>query len=145
MATRFTQSQVSEGEAINTIVDLANEEAMGAYNALTVTTNLTLTSAQFMNGVVRLGGTPAADFNVTTPTAAQIIAATVNAQAGSWSELIIQNVSGKVATVVAGTGVTLVGTTAVADSETQLYKAIVSSTTTGQEAVRLIGLLYAPA
>lgn len=143
--TRFTTPQKSEGEAINTLVDLANEEAMGAYNALTVTTNLTLTTARFMNGIVRLGGTPADAFNVTTPTAAAIVAATVNAQAGSWSELIIQNVSGKTATVVAGTDVTLVGTTAVADSETQIYKAIITNATAGSEAVTLIGLLYAPA
>lgn len=142
--TRFTETQASEGAAINTVADLANEEAMGAYNALAVTGNLTLTAAQFMNGIARLTGTPGAGFNITTPTAAAIVAATVNAQAGSWSELIIQNTSDSTGTVVAGSGVTLVGVTAVGANKTQLYKAMITNATSGSEAVRLVGLLYAP-
>lgn len=144
MVTRFTTTQHSEGDAIATVVDLANEEAMGAYNAIAITGNKTLTTAQFMNGIARLTGTPGSGFNVTTPTAAAIVAATVNAQAGSWSELIIQNVSDSTATVVAGSGVTLVGVTAVAANKTQLYKAVITDATSGSEAVTLVGLLYAP-
>ena len=144
MATRFTTTQLSEGDAIGTVVDLANEEAMGVYNALAITGNRTLTAAQFMNGIARLTGTPGAGFNVTTPTAAAIVADTINAQVGSWSELVIQNVADATATVVAGSGVTLVGVTAVGANKTQLYKAIITNATSGSEAVTLVGLLYAP-
>lgn len=144
MATRFTTPQRSEGEALGMVVDLANEEAMGAYNALAVTGNRTLTVAQFMNGIARLTGTPGSGFNVTTPTAAQIVADTINAQVGSWAEVIVQNVTDATATVVAGSGVTLVGVTAVPTNKTQIYKAIITNATAGSEAVTLVGLLYAP-
>jgi hypothetical protein len=140
---RFASAQVGLTQAIDTVVDEANQSGQGADNAVT-TTSFTATVAQLINGVIRLSGQAA--INVTTPTAAQIVAAIFNCQVGSWFEFTLQNNNSGTATVVAGTGVTLAGTlTAPTTNKTQIYKGIVTNATLGSEAVKLVGLLVAGA
>lgn len=142
MPTRFTVAQGSETDAINAVADLSNFVAGFTYTALT-SNSPTLTTTQMLNGIVNVSGQTAAQ-NVTTPTAAAIVAAIPNCQVGSSFELTLQNAntSSGAVTVVAGTNVTLTGTTAVPISKSQIYRGIVTDATT--PAVRLVGLLTAP-
>lgn len=142
MPTRFTVSQGSETDAINVLADLSNFTTAFSYNALT-SASPTLTTAQMLGGIVNVSGQTAAQ-NVTTPTATEIVAAIPNCQVNSSFEFVLQNAntSSGAATIVAGTGVTLTGTTAVPITKTQIYRGIVTNATT--PAVRLVGLLTAP-
>lgn len=135
--SRFVTAPKSQNEAIDQVVDLANQANQCAYLARTAGA-VTLTAAQMIGGIIKQGGTPGA-FNMTTPTALEIIAALYNAQVGSVFEFIIINGGDNTITIVAGTDVTLVGTTAVPTSKTQLYRGVVTGATT----VSLIGLLTA--
>jgi hypothetical protein len=139
---RFANTQGSSTEAINTIADVANLVGQMAYNALT-TSSPTLTAAQSVNGIVNLSGQTAAQ-TVTLPTAALICAAIPNCQVGSAFELILQNAntSSGAVTLAAGTGNTLVGTTAVPITKTQIYRGIVTNATT--PTVSVYGILTAP-
>lgn len=141
MPTRFTTAQGSQTDAINSVADLANFDTVFSYNALT-SDDPTLTVAQMVNGIVNVSGQTTAQ-DVTTPTAAAIVAAIPNCQVGSCFEFTLQNAntSSGAVTIVAGSGVTLTGTTAVAITKTQIYRGIV--TNVGTPAVRLVGLLTA--
>jgi hypothetical protein len=141
MATRFTTAQGSQTDAINSVADLANFDTVFSYTALT-SDDPTLTVAQMVNGIVKVSGQTTAQ-DVTTPTAAAIVAAIPNCQVGSSFEFTLQNenTSSGAVTVVAGSGVTLTGDTAVPIGQTQIYRGIVTNATTA--AVRLVGLLNA--
>lgn len=137
---RFASTQTSEGDAIGTLADAVVAVSSGAYTAKTVTTHYTLTAAEMINGVVKEGGTPGAH-NVTTPTAALIVAAIPNCQIGSTFDFYLMNGSDNTATMLAGTNVTLIGTTAVPTAKSQVYKGIVTAVAT--PAVSVIGILTA--
>jgi hypothetical protein len=141
MATRFTTAQGSETDAINSVADLANFDTVFSYAAVT-SDDPTLTVAQMVNGIVKVSGQTSAQ-DVTTPTAAAVVAAIPNCQVGSSFEFTLQNgnTSSGAVTVVAGSGVTLTGDTAVPIGQTQIYRGIVTNATTA--AVRLVGLLNA--
>lgn len=139
---RFANTQGSSTEAINTIADVANLVGQMAYTALT-SSSPTLTAAQVVSGIVNLSGQTAAQ-TVTLPTAALICAAIPNCQVGSSFELILQNAhtSSGAVTLSAGAGNTLVGTTAVPITKTQIYRGIVTNATT--PTVSIYGVLTAP-
>lgn len=139
---RFANTQGSSTEAINTIADVANLVGQMTYTALT-SSSPTLTAAQVVSGIVNLSGQTAAQ-TVTLPTAALICAAIPNCQVGSSFELILQNAntSSGAVTLTAGTGNTLVGTTTVPITKTQIYRGIVTNATTA--AVSIYGILTAP-
>lgn len=141
---RFAAAQNSEGAAIGTTVDVANFAGSGAYNAITAASP-TLTTAQMLNGIAALSGQTAAQ-NVTTPSAAALVAAIPNCMVGSAFDFVIINghSSSGAATVLAGAGVTLTLTTVVPIAKTQLYRGIVTNITPGAQAVRLVGLLTVP-
>lgn len=139
---RFTSMFGSNTDAINDLADRANQVAQGAYESRAAGA-FTLTAAQLINGVINQSGTPGA-FNMATPTAAAIVAALKAAQANSMFEFTLINGGNGTVTVVAGTGVTLAGTTAVPTLKTQMYRGIVTSAASGAEAVTLVGLLTAP-
>lgn len=141
---RFPNAKSSEGEAIASLADRVVTAMMAAYTALT-SDDPTLTAAQMVNGVVNISGQTTAQ-DVTTPSAAALVAALPDAQVGSAFDFALQNAntSSGAATVVAGAGVTLTGVTTVPITKTQLYKGIVTNATAGAEAVRLVGLLTAP-
>lgn len=71
-------------------------------------TNLTLTVAQISGGAIRFSGFTAGR-NVTTPTAALILAANPDMDIGDTFSLIVSVTPAFAATWVAGTGVTLTG------------------------------------
>lgn len=134
---RFAVTQGSQTAAIGTTVDLANFTGQRAIVNRTDGA-VTLTAAQFVNAIVMQSGTPGA-FNMTTPTAAQVVAAIPNCQVGSAFEFIINNAGDNTITVVAGTGVTLVGTTTVATSKARVYRGVVTAVDT--PAVSLLGIV----
>lgn len=74
----------------------------------TVTGNFTATAAQYVNGTLLLSGTPGA-FNMTTPTAALIVAAIMSPSPGKGIPLYCMNATNGTMTMLAGAGVTLGG------------------------------------
>jgi hypothetical protein len=99
---------------------------------------VTYTTAQFLTGAIFRSG--AAAVSDTTPTAAAIVAAIPGASVGSGKEIVINNANSGLLTLVAGTGVTLVGTTTVTNAKARRYQVQVTNATSGAEAVRFIGL-----
>lgn len=138
---RFASTQNSEGEAIGTLADAIVADTALSYASVTAN-DPTLTAAQFVNGIVKLSTQTSAQ-DVTTPTASAIVALLPNCQVGSSFELTIinANTSSGAATIVAGSGVTLVGDVDVPISFSQMYKGRV--TNVGTPAVSLYGLLSA--
>ncbi len=106
---------------------------------VTSTTGTTLTAAQFSGIIVRSG--PTAAYSDTTPTAAEIVASIATPANGLAYFLVIENTVAFAATVVAGTGVTLVGSTGIAASFTRLYLVTITNASSGSEAVTLQGLM----
>jgi len=139
---RFASAQGSQTEAINAVADVANQVGGGAYEERTAGA-VTLTPAQMINGIIKQGGTPGA-FNMTTASAAALVAAIKNCQVGSKFEFALINGGDNTVTIVAGTGVTLKGTTAVPTAKTQVYRGVVTNAAAGSEAVTFVGLLTAP-
>jgi hypothetical protein len=107
---------------------------LGKVNAAGVT----YTAAEFLSDAIFRSG--AATVSDTTPTAAQIVAAIPGAVVGTGKRITINNQNSGVLTLVAGTGVTLVGTTTVANAFARNYLIRITNATVGSEAVRLIGL-----
>lgn len=137
---RFASTQTSEGTAIGTLADAIVAESGGVYTAKTVTTSYTLTVSELINGTVLASGTPGAH-NVTTPTAAQIVAAIPNCQVNSRFVFALVNRTDNTATILAGSGVTLPSGPdyTVATNTSQLF--IGHVTATGTPAVTIVGLL----
>lgn len=119
------------------------EDLAQAANLMTITSFIagtsTLTVAQFLNTLLQL--TTQAGISLTTPSAAAIVAAMVNAQVGSMCDLIIDNQNSGTMTLVAGAGVTLAGVaTTAATTVRRSYKIIVTNATLGAEAVSVWGI-----
>jgi hypothetical protein len=140
----FSEPQGSLSGAIGVVATVANEAASASLDAVTAA-NPTLTAAQTINAVVTLSGQTAAQ-TVTTPTAAAIVAAMPNPLVGTAFDLVIRNehTSSGAATLAAGSGVTLDGTTVIPVAKTQILKGILTNVTAGAEAVTVYGLLTAP-
>jgi len=99
----------------------------------------TISIGNFMSAVFTRTG-PAGPFNDTTPTAAAIVAAIPGCEAGSGYDWYYRNTSGSTMTLVAGSGVTLSGTTTVATNQCRLYKIIATNVGAGTEAVTVVGI-----
>lgn len=97
---------------------------------------VTLTGAQFVDNTILRSG--AAGVSDTTPTATLILAQLPNAAVGDVFSLAIQNNNSGTLTIVAGSGVTLSGTTSIATANTRHYKGKV--TAVGTPAVTLYGI-----
>lgn len=104
-----------------------------AVNALSNVAGQTLTVAQTKGILLRSGAAAVSD---TTPTAADIIAGMSNAAIGDVVEWTIRNTNSGLLTLVAGSGVTLEGTTTVATNFCRRYAVRVISLT----AVTISGL-----
>jgi hypothetical protein len=109
--------------------------------AITCTDDVTLTIAQLLAGSLAIDAGGSAR-NVTTPTAADIVAALPHVPAGSACELVIKNTSdaNETLTIVGGSGVTVVGTATVAQNNTKVFKVKVVTKTAESEAVHLISV-----
>ena len=103
---------------------------------LTCTDDETLTTAQVLGGFfpVDPGG---ADRDLTTPTAAAIVAAINQPKADTSCLLVLKNTAdaAETLTVVGGTGVTVTGTATIAQNNTKIFLVRLDNVTSGSEAV----------
>lgn len=104
---------------------------------VTATVGTVLTAAQMLTGNILRSG-PAAAYTDTTDTAAAIVASIPGAQIGMGYELSIANTVAFAATIAAGAGVTLAGTTALAASSSRKF--VVTITAIAIPAVTLTGI-----
>lgn len=98
-------------------------------SAVSAAAGTTLTAAQLVGGFITRTG-PTLVYTDTTDTALAIIAVIPNALAGTCFELTYINTVAAMATLAAGVGVTLTGTTTVTASSTRSYLGTVTSATT---------------
>lgn len=140
---RFADDMKSMNEAIDLAVDVANQNQQRVDTAHT-DGSATLEVDEVINGIVRQSG-QSSSMNLTTPDAADIVAAIPNCQVGSSFEFIVinENDAGGDVTVVGGTDVTIVGADAVAEDKTQIFRGRVTDADEGSEAVDLIALFVA--
>lgn len=138
---RFAEVQSSLGTAINVAVDVANFDTQVSFTILD-SDNPGLSVSQMVNGIVVLSEQTSSQ-SVSTPSAGDIIAVIPNAQAGSSFDftLMNRNEAGGDADISAGSGVSLVGDTAVPVAQTQFFKGFV--VTVSPPSIALIGLLGA--
>jgi hypothetical protein len=97
--------------------------------------DVTLTVAEFINGLYIQTGTPGTTAK-TTPTAAQIVAAIPEAAVGTMFEFVVDNGGDATLTVTAGDGVTGSGTLTVAAAKNRLFRGYITNVDT--PAVRLV-------
>lgn len=109
----------------------------GAKTAISTAGAGTLTAAALVSGLIMRSG-PTGAYDDTTDTAANIVAALDNPAVGtSWDFTIVNGVA-YAGTMLAGSGVTLAGTTANAASKVRMYRATV--TNVGTPAVTITGI-----
>lgn len=104
---------------------------------------ITYTASQFVDSVLLSRSGPAGPFSDTTPTAAQIVAAIPGCEVGTGYSFYIRNTTAQTLTLVAGTGVTLAGTTTVAGTKTRFYIVRATNVTASSEAVDVVGVTSA--
>jgi hypothetical protein len=104
-------------------------------NTVSASVGVTLTAAQMAGVVITRAGSPSGGFNDTTDTATNIINALPSTGTGYGQELRIVNTSGQTQTLVAGTGVTIVGPATTANGASHIYLIVVS----GSAAVTIYG------
>lgn len=109
------------------------------FNANTTGAGTTYTAAQFASSSIERSG-PGAPFSDTTPTAAALVALVGGAEVGTGYDLYIRNLTGFTMTLLAGAGITLLGTTACAGGRTRLYKIQFSNVTSGSETANIYGV-----
>jgi len=129
--TSATTAQIFLSSTGNGFSGIGNEQ----YSAATNTTAFTATTAQMVGAaetVLSLTGTLASGQAITTPTAAQIIAALPNATVGStYALVIVNNSAGAFAwTLTGGTNVTITGTATIAQNVSRRYLVTVATAST---------------
>ena len=128
----FPSSVKNTEEALNYLAALAQDTVTAVVTALTA---ITATAAQLIEGIFNTaGGTTCA---LTTPTAAQIVAALSNAQVGSSFTFNIVNTNSGTTTLTAGSGITIVGLATVATNTSGTFRAVVTNITPASEAVTI--------
>jgi len=106
---------------------------------VTASTTATLTPAQLIGTI--LVSAPASNISLTSPTAAALVAADPDAAVGRGYSFYVVNTNGtNTVTVVAGTGVTLVGNVVTAISSSSHYYVSYTNVTLGTEAVTVYRL-----
>ncbi len=128
-------AQVNAQSLISVLLAIANAaqgnvvfpaQIVNVANAAGVTLNATtLGGAIFDNlTIVRSGAAAVSD---TTDTAAHIVAAIPNPAVGQIIPITITNLNSDTLTLVAGTGITLAGTTTVATDSTRYYQGVITA------------------
>lgn len=102
----------------------------------------TLTAAAIVSGLIMRTG-PTGNYNDTTDTATNILAAMPFPKIGDSFDFIHVNGVAYIATIVAGTGVTLAGTTANAASKVRMYRCTVTGVETPAVTITGIGEMVA--
>lgn len=143
MANRFAATQGSETAALNTVGDEAVFLGVRNLNAIASGSSSTAAAAAFLFGVYSFSG--GSTYTLTTPSAAQIVAAIPNAQVGSACTVRLYNANSGTLTLTAGSGITVIGPTTVATTKALGYDVIVTNATAGAEAVTLVAHTYAAA
>jgi|SRR5215472_17793772 len=111
------------------------------FNTLANAAGQTLTVQQMLQGNLDRSG--AAAVSDTTPSAAQLVAGKKGVAVGDVIPLSIRNRNTGLLTLVAGSGVTLDGTTTIATVNTRQYKIRFVNVTPGSEAVTISGMAVA--
>lgn len=137
---KFGGVSLQDADAAEQLRVLSRKLKKGS-RALTVVsaTSATLTTTQILSGLMQTS--PAGAINLTTPTAAQLVAAEgPDVKVGDYRKLtIVQTGSNSaVVTVVAGTGVTIVGTATIAIGVSASFELLVKNITATTEAVTLV-------
>jgi hypothetical protein len=109
-------------------------------NLLANAAGQTLTVSQNLGILLRSGAAGVSD---TTPTAAAIVAALANCAVGDVVEWEVRNNNTGTLTLLAGSGVTLEGTTTVATVSFRKYAVRLTNVTPASEAVTISGLFTA--
>lgn len=141
--SRFNSTLSSDGAVLGMIADVIDVLDGAKYQAITSGTSSTATAANFINGVYNFSG--GSTYTLTTPTAAQLVAAIPNAEVGSVFRVRVYNANSGTVTMTAGSGVTFVGVSTVATVKAQGWDYIVTNATAGAEAVVVIPHTYANA
>lgn len=101
---------------------------------------VTLSVANFVAATLLTRSGPGGIFSDTTPTAAAIVAAIPGCEVGTGYDLYVKNTTAFTMTLVAGSGITLSGTTTVTATQTRLYKIQVTNIGAGTEAATVVGV-----
>lgn len=126
---------LSEGQAIGLAFDMLDQGVSNrAYQNITSGSSATATAAQIINGAYSFTSGVAA-YALTTPTAAQIVAALANVEATSAFILTVHNGGTGTFTLTAGSGVTVTGLNTAATGTAKSWVFIVTNATAGAEAV----------
>lgn len=141
--TRFVNTQTSDTGAMNDLADRINQVARRTITAITTGSSSTAAVAAFLNGIFKFSG--GSTYTLTTPTAAQIVAAMQNVVVGSSLTVSIYNANSGTTTITGGTGVTVTGASTVATSKALTYDIVVTNATAGSEAVEMIPRTFAAA
>ena len=130
--TLFASSQLTPDNASNNgmfgFMANANQLKNPGLVAIAIgsSTSVTMTAAQFVQGVWDVSGSPGGGVTFTTPTAAQIIGAlpTTIPQDGyfNFDVKCLNDSAGQTLTVTGGTNVTVVGTATVATATTRTFR-----------------------
>jgi hypothetical protein len=126
---RFASTKNSLNQAVDTVADKAEYLQNVGYSEVTAD-DPTLQAAAMVNGIVKVSTQTTAQ-DVTTATAAALIALIPDCQIGHTFDFVLQNAntSSGAATLVGGDGVTVtvVGTTAQPIATTRTYRARVTN------------------
>lgn len=141
-----TNSNIDSSDVPGKIRDLQkvadrNAAVSAVFSTLNNAAGQTLTAAQFVGRYLDRSG--AAGVSDTTPTAALLVAAVPNVAVGDVHEFVIRNRNTGTLTLVAGSGVTLEGTTTIPTVNTRRYAIRFTNVTVGTEAVTLSGVMVA--
>ena len=107
-------------------------------NDVTTVTNAgSFTAEQALGGMIIHAGTSG---NLTTPSAAQIVAKLAGVPVGTAFDVHVRNAGSANSTLVAGSGVTIDGTAATADGSCKTWRFTVDDNTLGSEAITCYSL-----
>lgn len=134
MASRFAVAQTSMTDAVDVLADQANIN-VGVTTLNAAASPLTLTAAQVLAGVYTQS--TAGAFALTFPTAALLVAAIPNCQAGSQGFFVVANTGNNTLTFTIGSGNTFRGgaTATMPTATGQIFLWKVTNATLASEAV----------
>lgn len=132
--SRFNVTVGSEGAAIGVMADMLDQGITSrSYTNITTGTSSTASAATFVSSAYYLSG--GTTYALTTPTAAQIVAAITNPEVSSAFIVTIHNANSGTATLTAGSGVTITGLNTATTGTARSWIFIVTNATAGSEAV----------
>lgn len=131
---RFAAVQTSQTDAIDVLADQANIN-VGVTTVNAAASPIVLTAAQVLAGVYTQG--TAGAFGITFPTAALMVAAIPNVQAGSQGLFVVANTGNNTLTFTIGSGNTFRGgaTATMPTATGQIFLWKVTTATVGAEAI----------